>query len=261
MRSGLNSSRLVLGLVLSLAFSAGAGPMFLELEGVPGEATHPSHRGWIVVEGFASGLRPTRLGLPAGQSAATGVGVTGEITCRKSTDKASPKLAEALCKGTVFPRARFEFVTAGLDTARFYRVDLEEVVVTSFQSVGPGGEDRPTEELSLGFGRATWVYTEFAGTGKALADHQFEWDFLRNTGEASKARRGFSASAVVRPGQGLGIRWSPEPGRRYQLLRSQDPTGPYLPVRELEAATSGAERWEELPAGRQLDFFLLRELP
>ena len=244
---------------LGVGFTSWAGPIFLQIEGVPGEATEPAHHGWIAVDGFSSGLRPGGGSAPARQPAATGIGAIGEVGFVKHTDKSSPKLAEALCQGVAFPKLTFEFVTVGELCARFYRVELEDVVVTAFRSAGEG-EDRPTEELSLSFARATWVYTELAGSGKALADHRLQWDFLRNEGGTSTGRRGFTANAVVRPGRGLVLRWISAPGRRYQLFRSQDPAGPYVLAREIEASASGEERTEDLPTGRQLDFFLLREV-
>lgn len=237
---------------------ARGGPIYLEIEGIPGESSDLSHEGWIEVDGFTSVIQAEGVSRPARQPAAS-VPVTGEIGFRKYSDKASPKLAEAVCKGTFFPKVRFEFVTPGPEHARYYRVELEQVWMTSY-SLSGGDESRPSEQLSLGFERGRWVYTEFTGSGKPLANQQLVWDFLRNEGGATRERLGFTAGAVVSPGGVLGIRWTPEPGRRYQLLRSADPAGPYLPVREIEASTSGEERWEELPAGRRLDFFLLREL-
>ena len=140
----------------------------------------------------------------------------------------------------------------------FYVVDLKEVAVESYTIAG-ARTAQPVEEVTLSFTHATWTYTEFATTGKPVADHRAYWDFVRHEGGSAVQRQGFKISAVVRPGGTLGVRGAPVPGQRYQLLLSSRPEGPYHAIRDIAAVATGEERWEELPAGNQLDFFLLRE--
>jgi type VI secretion system Hcp family effector len=233
-----------------MAVSAGAGEIFLKLDGIPGESLDAAHRDWIEVLSFSEPLSS-----PAGRQTAAEVGVLRFV---KPADKSSPKLAEAVCLGKLSTSARFEFITRGARDMRFYVVDLKEVAVESYTIAG-ARTAQPVEEVTLSFNHATWTYTEFTTTGKPLADHRAYWDFVRNEGASAVELQGFKISAVVRPGGTLGVRWAPTPGQRYQLLRSSRPEGPYQAIRDIAAVATGEERWEELPAGNQFDFFLLRE--
>jgi len=236
---------------LALAIPARASEIFLELEGIPGESLDIAHRGWIEVLSFSeSTSRPTSQQTPS---------QTGTLRFSKTVDKSSPKLAAAVSLGKLLPGARFEFITEGQLEMRFYIVELNDVVVESY-TIDGAGTSRPIEEVTLSFAHASWNYTEFTTNGKPLADHHAYWDFLRNEGDSSTERRGFKISAVVRPGGTLGVRWAPTPGQGYQLMRSSRPEGPYQTIRDIGAVTTGEERWEELPAGNQFDFFLLREV-
>lgn len=236
---------------------AWAGPIYLQMEGIPGDVEARHHEGWIEVAAFDSELVGGR-NPSAGAEPAAKTGAAAHVGFVKFTDKSSPKLAEALCQGRMLPKARFEFLTSDARAIRFYTVELEQVLVTSCATAGGAG-GRPSEEVTLAFAQAAWTYTELAPSGVALADHQAQWDFVRQQGGGSTTARGLRVSAVIRPGQTIGLRWTPEPGRRYELLRSVDPAGSYVPIREIPGLPGAEPRFEELPAGRQLEFFLLRE--
>ena len=64
----------------------------------------------------------------------------------------------------------------------YYRIDLEDVIVTS-HSIGHGGSDRAVETLTLHFNMIKWTYTPQkrdspgAGSGKVAGS----WNLEKNT--------------------------------------------------------------------------------
>lgn len=247
-----------LWLAVGLGISGQAGPMFLKIPDTPGESKAPHHPGWIEVETFVGSVFSARSGSVSG-APGTRTAATAEVAFLKVTDKASPKLTEALCRGQVFPTVRFEFVRSDGGAVRFYVVELGEVMVTGQVTEG-GDAARPIERIALDFARATWTYTEFSASGQAIADHQAQWDFVRQQGGSGGEPRRVTLRVTLRAGEAIQIHWQPEPGRRYRLLRASDPAGPYVPVRDLAASPTAEERVEQLPVRHPLEFFLLQEL-
>jgi type VI secretion system secreted protein Hcp len=71
-------------------------------------------------------------------------------------DKSTPKLAEHVCKGKVSKIDAFTIKQNGKD---YHRIELENILVSSFQTSGGGsGNDRPMESLSLNFTKIEFKY-------------------------------------------------------------------------------------------------------
>jgi len=64
-------------------------------------------------------------------------------------------------------------------------IELQDSIVTSVRPGGAsaGGEALPLEEVSFGYGKITWTYTELDHkTGKPKGDISTFWDLSNNTG-------------------------------------------------------------------------------
>jgi type VI secretion system secreted protein Hcp len=157
-----------ISLLAATLTSDGVG--YLKIEGVDGEAASQSHKNWCTVNSMSMGLSRK----PGGQSSTGAPIVTvQEFKVEKPTDRSSPKLLEAVCKGKVFPSVVIELtsqVTGGGEEVH-YRYELKNVLVTSY-SVG-GGADAPTEQLSLNYEEIKVVRVGTAGT--AAGNVEFEW--------------------------------------------------------------------------------------
>ena len=57
--------------------------------------------------------------------------------------------------------------TAGETQAEFYKVTLEDCLISSYQTSGDGS-DLPTEQVSLDFARVTFSYSQQGPDGKLL---------------------------------------------------------------------------------------------
>jgi len=153
--------------------------IFAEFTGITGEADEKDHKDWIEIESFSYAM-----GLP---SAATGAArrrgdvVIEDMVLVKGVDKATPKLMEAAAKGTVITTVAIE---AGRNYEGvlliFYRYELENVMVTSYQSsVSTTGV--PTDTLTLNFEEITVTYTEYDDAGKSKGN--VEWSYKIELGE------------------------------------------------------------------------------
>jgi len=125
---------LILVFIIALPASIVSAEMFLKIEGVRGEATDKDHRDWIDVLSSSGGLTRPGSGV-TGTSRSQGTVSMGEITVTKQIDKASPKLNEALCKGTHIPEIKIEMTgTAGSGQSTIYT--LKDVVISSIAKSG-----------------------------------------------------------------------------------------------------------------------------
>jgi type VI secretion system secreted protein Hcp len=137
-------------LAASLLAGTVSGAAYIKFDGVDGESQATGHKDWIIIQSLTAGLR---------RPAADGAGMTNvplaDIVVVKSLDKSSPKLAEAVATGHVFPSVTFHLTrNLGPDQeATYYTYELKNVLVTSYQVGGGGGssEARPMESFSLNF--------------------------------------------------------------------------------------------------------------
>ena len=79
------------------------------------------------------------------------------LTVMKRVDKSSPKLAQALAKGTVFPEATL-LVPEGRGSRKYMEFKLTQVMISGYQT--SGSQERPTESLSLNFAKIAYAYPQ-----------------------------------------------------------------------------------------------------
>jgi type VI secretion system secreted protein Hcp len=161
------------GVILAPAATASAA--YIKFDGVDGEAQDRDHRSWSDLISFSqSQLVPTN----AATGRATGRVVFEDIVVTKELDKASPKLAEAVAKGKVFPTVVIHWarVVPGGTTQTYYSYELKNVQVTSYSIGGSAPSDSvPTETLSLNFEEIKVTYTESSETGQAKGNVEYSW--------------------------------------------------------------------------------------
>ncbi|MEW5931177.1 MAG: type VI secretion system tube protein Hcp [Gemmatimonadota bacterium] len=140
---------------------------FLKIEGIDGESTRKGFEKQIELISFSWGAsNPTTIG-SSGPGGGAGKASVSSFNCLKITDAASPPLFQACCSGKHFPKAKVTLRKAGGESPVDYLMyEFENVYIESVQWSGAsGGDDRPTESLSLAFGRVTVTYTPQADQG------------------------------------------------------------------------------------------------
>lgn len=125
--------------------------IFLKLDGIKGESQDVGHKDEIDVVSYHWGIVNAR-----------GPARSQEITVVKLVDLASPSLFDACCSGDVIKEAQIGVAKAGArDKGEiFYKVVLEEVLVTGVKSAGGTSDAHPMEEMSLNYGKIELEYRE-----------------------------------------------------------------------------------------------------
>jgi type VI secretion system secreted protein Hcp len=136
------------------AAAAGSSDAFLKIDGIPGESQDSKHRDEIEVLAFSWGV-----------SKDSGKADLQDFAFTTFTSKASPLLMVGSAKGTLFKKAVLTVRKAGETPAEFYKVTLEDCLISSYQTNG-NGSDVPTEQVSLDFASVTFSYSQQGPDGK-----------------------------------------------------------------------------------------------
>jgi len=164
------TSRVVPAIVLlgflAMAATVTHAAVFMKLGDIEGESssTDNAHKEWIVIESLSTSMNvsPTHTSTGAGASRRRGDAIVEEISLTKFVDKASPKLAEAVCKGTVIPKVEIYVTASYTDEGRepYYMYELTNVMVTSYSVNAGGSGDQPVEDFKLNFGEIKVSYDQ-----------------------------------------------------------------------------------------------------
>lgn len=171
------------GAIITPAPAQPADPIYIKFDGVDGESQDRDHKDWIELLSFSQGqYLSVSSGAPGG--AAVGRLVFEEFALKKTLDKSSPKLAEACCKGTVFPNVQLHLArpSSGGTQATYYTYEMKNVIVTSYHIDGSTQEPVPTESVSLNFEEIKVTYTKFDAAGRPEGTVQYGWNVKRNEG-------------------------------------------------------------------------------
>lgn len=103
-----------------------------------------------------------------------------DLSFTKYVDSASNALMTALAKGTHIEKCELLVRKAGDGQQKYIHITMEEVLVTSLSTGGSGGEDRLTENVTLNFGKVSFVYTPQDSKGTVAGDKTFSWHIAEN---------------------------------------------------------------------------------
>lgn len=150
---------------------------YIKFDGVDGEAQDTNHKGWSDLVSFSQGIHKPGGGA-TGATRRRGDVVLDDINVVKELDKSSPKLAESMCKGKVYPKVEVHVTASYTDAGRitYYAYELKNVQVSNYSIAGSGqAEQVPTEDMSLNFEEIKVTYTECDATGKKKGNVEYTW--------------------------------------------------------------------------------------
>ena len=107
--------------------------LFLKIDSIAGESTDAKHKDEIEIESFSWGVSNTSGGAVGGGGGA-GKAQFDDITFVARTSKASPKLFLAAAGGQHLKQALLTMRKSGEQSAEFYKVTLQDVLVSSFEN-------------------------------------------------------------------------------------------------------------------------------
>ncbi|MCK9351620.1 MAG: type VI secretion system tube protein Hcp [Candidatus Paceibacterota bacterium] len=143
--------------------NAASADMFLEIEGIPGEAG--TTQSGIEIESWSWGAsNPSSVG-------SGGMG-SGKVSMQdfhfmRTSDNSSLHVLQAAAKGTHFPKATLRIVKPDGSATK---ITLSDLIVSSYGA--SSGNGSPTESFTLNFQKIEWTYEN----GKT-----FTWDLKKGT--------------------------------------------------------------------------------
>jgi len=148
---------------------------FMKLDGIKGEATADKFKEAIDIFSFSWGasnpVSQTGSGFGAGKVSVSSFNVM------KKTDSASAPLFNACCNGTHIPKCTVHLRKAGGKQNEYLLYSFGDVMVESIQWSGSsGGDDTPTESLSLAFHKVEIKYSPQDDKGGATGGIVGSWD-------------------------------------------------------------------------------------
>jgi len=174
---------------------------YVKYEGIDGESKSVGHEGWSEIVSFSQPISKPGGGA-TGTTRRTGDVILEDIVIVKQIDKASPNLAEAICKGTVFPKVEIHLTGPSEGSTcqgTFYAYELKNVLITAYKVTGSNplayaliapapdsilpysgpfivqAVDAPMEEISMNFEEIKVTYTECDTSGKSKGNVEYSW--------------------------------------------------------------------------------------
>ncbi len=148
---------------------------YIKFDGIDGESKAKGNEKWSDLAHFTQAIHKPGTGATGAQRR-RGTVMLDDLQCSKVLDKSSPKIAEAVCLGKIFPKVEIHVKTSGVGTGRepFYKYELKNVMVTSY-NVNGGSQDVPSENFSLNFEEIKVTYTEMDEKGTKKGDVAYGW--------------------------------------------------------------------------------------
>jgi type VI secretion system secreted protein Hcp len=152
--SRILQAAVVAALAFPVAASAAAVDYFLKIDGIDGESTDDRHKNEIDVESWSWGVSPSS---PSNTGRASSKPCVSPISFAKLIDKATPQLMVNAVSGMLIPKAVLTARKAGEQQQEFLKIELTNVLVSSYQTGGSSGSV-PVDQFSLNFAKMTVEY-------------------------------------------------------------------------------------------------------
>jgi len=153
---------------------------FLELEGIKGEAQDSQYSEHIELQSFSWGAT-NNSSYRHGTGHSIGKGHIHDISISKYMCKASSELMKRVATGDAIPKGKLSLCKlSGTDKLAYYTIDLEDVVLTSYQVSASGGGHLPMESATLHFVIVKPNYTKQDNTGAGQGNFGFGWNLQKN---------------------------------------------------------------------------------
>lgn len=157
-----------------------ASDYLLMIDGIKGESSDSKHAGEIEIDSFSWGCSN------AGSHSGGGGGGAGKVSFQDvhfttKVSIASPKLVLHCATGQHIKKAVLTVRKQGKDQQEYYKVTLEDILVSSYQSGGhEGGDSRPTDQFSLNFTKIKFEYKAQKPDGTLGDGPTATWDVKKN---------------------------------------------------------------------------------
>ena len=147
-RGGILAAIVAAAILMVPSSALAAVDMFLKISEVTGESRDITHKDEIDVLAWSWGASAGNAKTAKG---ALPEACIQDLSLTKYVDAASPQLILNAAMGTVAKEAVLTVRKAGEKPLEYLVLRMSDVLVTSYQTGGSGGEDRLTENVTLSF--------------------------------------------------------------------------------------------------------------
>ena len=152
---------------------------FLKIDGVQGESKDDKHPNELQIQSWSFGA--TNSGSSSlGSGAGTGKVSYQDFHFTIDIGKSGPKLLEHCSVGTHIKNAILTCRKAGGAQEEYLKVNFEDVLISSYQIGGSGGQILPSEQISFNFSRINVDYKEQKADGTLGGTTAFKYDIKAN---------------------------------------------------------------------------------
>jgi len=155
-----------------------ASDYLLEIEGIKGESQDSKHKDTIEIDSFSLGLSHPGS-FASGTGGSTGRSSFQDIHFTTRVNKASPTVALSCATGKHIGKATLYVrkATGPSGQQDYYKVELTDVLISSYQSGGHSGDDSiPVDQFSLNFAKIEFVYKPQTDKGALGPDITMKYD-------------------------------------------------------------------------------------
>jgi type VI secretion system secreted protein Hcp len=154
---------------------------FLKIEGIPGESQDAKHKDSIDVLSWSWGASNS------GSMAYGGGGGAGKVSMQDfhftmRVNKATPKLILAMSNGSHIPSCTLTLRKAGKEQQEFLKIKFTDVLISSYQTGGSGGEMEGSESCAFNYSKIEYEYKPQKKDGTLDGPVAFNWSVKTNTG-------------------------------------------------------------------------------
>ena len=158
-----------------------ASDIFAKIGDIKGESTDDKHKDEIDVMSYSWGVAQTGT-MAFGGGGGAGKAQFSDFSFTTNTSKASPSLFLACANGQHIKEATITVRKAGGDTKGqdYLILKLSDVLVSSYNTNGSSGGDRPTESISMAYAKIEFTYKPQKPDGSLDAGVTAGWDLKAN---------------------------------------------------------------------------------
>ena len=152
--------------------------LFLKVDGADGESANSKHKNWVDLESFHWGAnQPSSMHVGGGGGA--GKVSFHDLTTVSNVDKSYPAMLVNCASGKHIPKVQVAGAKAGGDEIEYFKITMEDVIVTSVDVSGAHGAN-VTVNYSFQAAKVKSEYSLQDSKGGKGATSEFGWDIKQN---------------------------------------------------------------------------------
>lgn len=159
---------------------AASPDVFLFLDGIRGESLDNTYKDTIEVISYTQSFN-NNAQITSGSGSSASKVTCGAITILKNVDRSSPEFIRLVTTGAHVAKGFIAFRSSGANPVEYYRVTLNDVIVTAVNQADSADTARIVERVSLLADSFVFEYTPVDAKGSTGTKARFGWDCVRNT--------------------------------------------------------------------------------